>query len=105
MARTNRAIGFDLSSRRPSEYRRLQHIFTVVSLAWGILLIVIIAPEIVGATVGFGYMVLGAQQTFRTERVFAIFVIGIIGFVTNLEFRCFATGYFPGNRETGNLNL
>ena len=62
--------------------------FTGVRLAWGISLIVIIAAEMVGATEGIGYMVLEAQQTFRTERVFAgIFVIGLIGFATNLGFR------------------
>jgi ABC-type nitrate/sulfonate/bicarbonate transport system permease component len=66
----------------------LPHIFTGVRLAWGISLIVIIAAEMVGATAGLGYMVLEAQQTFRTERVFAgIFVIGLIGFATDLGFR------------------
>jgi len=49
-------------------------------MGWAISLIVIIAAEMVGATVRLGYMVLEAQQTFRTERVFAgIFVIGLIG--------------------------
>ena len=47
----------------------LPHIFTGVRLAWGISLIVIIAAEMIGATVGMGYMILEAQQTFRTERV------------------------------------
>ena len=44
----------------------LPYIFTGVRLAWGISLIVIIAADMVGATVGIGYMVLEAQQTFRT---------------------------------------
>jgi len=39
-----------------------------IRLAWGISLIVIIAAEMVGATIGIGYMVLESQQTFRTER-------------------------------------
>jgi sulfonate transport system permease protein len=38
----------------------LPHIFTGLRLAWGISLIVIIAAEMVGATVGLGYMVLEA---------------------------------------------
>ena len=51
-------------------------------------MIVIIAAEMIGATVGMGYMILEAQQTFRTERVFAgIFVIRAIGFATDLGFR------------------
>ena len=51
-------------------------------------MIVIIAAEMIGATVGMGYMILEAQQTFRTEHVFAgIFVIGAIGFATDLGFR------------------
>jgi ABC-type nitrate/sulfonate/bicarbonate transport system permease component len=76
-------------------------IFTGVRLAWGISLIVIIAAEMVGATVGIGYMVLEAQQTFRTERVFAsIFVIGVIGFATDLGFRRLRRWLLPWYRET-----
>ncbi|MBV8936842.1 MAG: ABC transporter permease [Alphaproteobacteria bacterium] len=79
----------------------LPHIFTGIRLAWGISLIVIIAAEMVGATVGMGYMVLEAQQTFRTERVFAgIFVIGAIGFVTDLGFRRLRRWLLPWYRET-----
>ena len=79
----------------------LPHIFTGVRLAWGISLIVIIAAEMVGATVGMGYMVLEAQQTFRTERVFAgIFVIGVIGFATDLGFRRLRQWLLPWYRET-----
>jgi ABC-type nitrate/sulfonate/bicarbonate transport system permease component len=79
----------------------LPHIFTGVRLAWGISLIVIIAAEMVGATVGLGYMVLEAQQTFRTERVFAgIFVIGLIGFATDLGFRRLRWFLLPWYRES-----
>ena len=79
----------------------LPYIFTGVRLAWGISLIVIIAAEMVGATVGMGYMVLEAQQTFRTERVFAgIFVIGAIGFATDLGFRRLRRWLLPWYRET-----
>ena len=81
----------------------LPYIFTGVRLAWGISLIVIIAAEMVGATVGMGYMVLEAQQTFRTERVFAgIFVIGVIGFATDLGFRRLRQWLLPWYRETEN---
>jgi len=66
----------------------LPQIFTGLRLAWGISLIVIIAAEMVGASSGIGYLVLEAQQTFRSERVFAgIIVIGLFGFVTDLGFR------------------
>ncbi len=79
----------------------LPHIFTGVRLAWGISLIVIIAAEMVGATAGLGYMVLEAQQTFRTERVFAgIFVIGLIGFATDLGFRRLRWFLLPWYRES-----
>src|SRR5215471_5668933 len=79
----------------------LPYIFTGVRLAWGISLIVIIAAEMVGATVGMGYMVLEAQQTFRTERVFSgIFVIGVIGFGTDLGFRRLRRWLLPWYRET-----
>ena len=79
----------------------LPHIFTGVRLAWGISLIVIIAAEMVGATVGMGYMVLEAQQTFRTERVFGgVFVIGLIGFATDLGFRRLRRWLLPWYRET-----
>jgi ABC-type nitrate/sulfonate/bicarbonate transport system permease component len=79
----------------------LPHIFTGVRLAWGISLIVIIAAEMIGSTEGVGYMVLEAQQTFRTERVFAgIFVIGLIGFATDLGFRRLRRVLIPWYRET-----
>jgi ABC-type nitrate/sulfonate/bicarbonate transport system permease component len=79
----------------------LPQIFTGVRLAWGISLIVIIAAEMVGATVGIGYMVLEAQQTFRTERVFAgIIVIGLLGFLTDLGFRRLRKILLPWYRET-----
>jgi ABC-type nitrate/sulfonate/bicarbonate transport system permease component len=79
----------------------LPHIFTGVRLAWGISLIVIIAAEMIGATVGIGYMILEAPQTFRTERVLAgIFVIGAIGFTTDLGFRRLRRWVLPWYRET-----
>lgn len=79
----------------------LPHIFTGIRLAWGISLIVIIAAEMIGATVGMGYMILEAQQTFRTERVLAgIFVIGIIGFATDLGFRRLRQWLLAWYRET-----
>lgn len=79
----------------------LPHIFTGVRLAWGISLIVIIAAEMIGATVGMGYMILEAQQTFRTERVLAgIFVIGVVGFTTDLGFRRLRRWLLPWYRET-----
>jgi ABC-type nitrate/sulfonate/bicarbonate transport system permease component len=57
----------------------------------------------VGSTEGIGYMVLEAQQTFRTERVFAgIFVIGLIGFATDLGFRHLRRVLMPWYRETEN---
>jgi ABC-type nitrate/sulfonate/bicarbonate transport system permease component len=79
----------------------LPHVFTGVRLAWGISLIVIIAAEMIGATVGIGYMILEAQQTFRTERVLAgIFAIGVIGFATDLGFRRVRRWLLPWYRET-----
>ncbi len=79
----------------------LPQIFTGLRLAWGIALIVIIAAEMIGATRGIGYMVLEAQQTFRVERVFAgIFVIGVLGFLTDLGFRRLQRLLLPWYRET-----
>ena len=79
----------------------LPYIFTGVRLACSISLIVIIAVEMIGATVGMGYMVLEAQQTFRTERVFAgMFVVGAIGFATDLGFRRLRRWLLPCCRET-----
>jgi NitT/TauT family transport system permease protein len=55
----------------------------------------------IGATVGIGYMILEAQQTFRTERVLAgIFAIGVIGFATDLGFRRVRRWLLPWYRET-----
>lgn len=69
----------------------LPQIFTGLRLAWGISLIVIIAAEMVGtanSSSGIGALVLDAQQTFRSERVFGgIMVIGLFGFLSDLGFR------------------
>ena len=79
----------------------LPQIFTGIRLAWGISLIVVIAAEMVGATVGIGYMLIEAQQTFRTERVFAgIIVIGLVGFLTDLGFRCLRRSLLPWYGDT-----
>lgn len=79
----------------------LPHIFTGIRMAWGISLIVIIAAEMVGASAGIGYMVLEAQQTFRTERLFAaIIVIGVIGLATDMGFRALRRVCLPWYRET-----
>jgi ABC-type nitrate/sulfonate/bicarbonate transport system permease component len=81
----------------------LPHIFTGLRLSWGISLIVIIAAEMIGATKGMGYMILEAQQTFRTERVFAgIFVIGALGYTTDLGFRRLREWLLPWYQETEN---
>ncbi|CAM5372646.1 ABC transporter permease [Eoetvoesiella caeni] len=74
----------------------LPQMFTGIRLAWGIALIVIIAAEMIGAVRGIGYMVLEAQQTLRVERVFAgVFVIGLLGFVTDLGFRAMQRNMLP----------
>ena len=78
----------------------LLYIFTGVRLAWSISLIVIIAAEMIGATVGMGYMVLEAQQTFRTERVFAgIFVIGLSALQPISAFAACAVGSSLGTER------
>jgi ABC-type nitrate/sulfonate/bicarbonate transport system permease component len=57
----------------------------------------------IGATVGMGYMILEAQQTFRTERVLAgIFVIGAIGYTTDLGFRRLRKRLLPWYQEMEN---
>lgn len=78
----------------------LPHIFTGIRLAWGISWIVIVAAEMVGASAGIGYMVLEAQQTFRTERLFAgIIVIAAIGLLTDVGFRALQRLCLPWYRE------
>jgi ABC-type nitrate/sulfonate/bicarbonate transport system permease component len=78
----------------------LPHIFTGIRLAWGISWIVIVAAEMVGASAGIGYMVLEAQQTFRTERLFAgIIVIAAIGLLTDVGFRALQRLCLPWHRE------
>lgn len=78
----------------------LPTILTGVRISWGIALIVIIASEMVGAINGLGFMVLDAQQTFKVERVFSgIFVIGVIGFVTDRLLRWVRSVVTPWHAE------
>ncbi len=47
-------------------------------------LILLIVTEMIGARSGLGFMIIDAEYTFKTERMFAgIFTIGLIGFFLN----------------------
>lgn len=78
----------------------LPHIFTGVRIAWGIALIVIIATEMIGATAGIGFMILDAQQTFKTDRVFSgIFVIATFGLLTDIGLRMLRRRFLAWHSE------
>ena len=75
-------------------------ILTGVRISWGIALIVIIASEMVGAVNGIGFMVLDAQQTFRTERLFSgIAIIAAIGYGTDRALRWLRRSLVPWHQE------
>ncbi|MBN9427358.1 MAG: ABC transporter permease [Burkholderiales bacterium] len=73
---------------------------TGVRISWGIALIVIIASEMVGAVNGLGFMVLDAQQTFQTERLFSgIIVIALLGYGTDQGLRWLRKRLVPWHQE------
>ena len=62
----------------------------------------IIGAEMVAASTGLGHMILFAQQMSRTDKVIVgIFVIGIVGIVTDRIFGAIIKKIFKGNGEHG----
>ena len=59
-------------------------IMTGLRLGIAVALILLIVTEMIGARSGLGFMIIDAEYTFKTERMFAgIFTIGFIGFFLN----------------------
>lgn len=62
----------------------------------------IIGAEMVAASTGLGHMILFAQQMSRTDKVIVgIFVIGIVGFITDRIFGIMIKKLFKGTGENG----
>lgn len=62
----------------------------------------IIGAEMIAASTGLGHMVLFAQEMSRTDKVIVgIFVIGIVGLVTDKLFGLMIRKLFKGNGENG----
>lgn len=62
----------------------------------------IIGAEMVAASTGLGHMILFAQQMSRTDKVIVgIFVIGIVGFITDRIFGIVIKKLFKGTGENG----
>jgi NitT/TauT family transport system permease protein len=68
--------------RRVVFYHSLPMVMTGARISFAVGMIVIIAAEMVAADAGLGYMILTAQQTFRTPELYAgITTIAVIGFL------------------------
>jgi ABC-type nitrate/sulfonate/bicarbonate transport system permease component len=62
----------------------LPFIMTGLRLGIAVALILLIITEMIGARSGLGFMIIDAEYTFKTERMFVgIFTIGVIGFLLN----------------------
>ena len=62
----------------------------------------IIGAEMVAASTGLGHLILFAQQTSRTDKVIVgIFVIGTVGYVTDLLFGLCLRHFLKGRAEGG----
>lgn len=62
----------------------------------------IIGAEMVAASTGLGHMILFAQQMSRTDKVIVgIFVIGIVGYLTDLVFGFVISKVLKGTYENG----
>ncbi|MBU2560573.1 ABC transporter permease, partial [archaeon] len=59
-------------------------IMTGLRISMAVALILLIVTEMIGARSGLGFMIIDAQYTFKTDRMFAgILTIGVIGFLLN----------------------
>ena len=62
----------------------------------------IIGAEMIAASSGIGHMILFAQEMSRTDKVIVgIFVVGIVGLVTDKLFGILLKKLFKGNGENG----
>ena len=62
----------------------------------------IIGAEMIAASSGIGHMILLAQEMSRTDKVIVgIFVIGIVGLITDKLFGIALRKLFKGNGEYG----
>jgi NitT/TauT family transport system permease protein len=56
----------------------------------------VIVAELVGANSGIGYMIMDSQRFLDTgQMIFGIFIIGVIGLITDFAFRGANLGMFP----------
>jgi len=56
----------------------------------------VIVAELVGADSGIGHMIMDSQRFLDTgQMIFGIFVIGVIGLITDFAFRALNQGLFP----------
>lgn len=59
-------------------------IMTGLRISVAVALILLIVTEMIGARSGLGFMIIDAEYTFKTERMYAgILTIGVIGFLLN----------------------
>ena len=82
-------------------FNSLPLIMTGARISFAVGMIVIIASEMVAADKGLGYMILTAQQTFRTTELYVgIVTIAMIGFVGDRLLRWLRTKLCPWYIET-----
>lgn len=68
----------------------------IVGWAWGFL----ICAELVASNSGLGYRILSSQRFFKTETIFgSIFIIGLLGLITDLLFAFLIKVLFPWEEE------
>ncbi len=71
-------------------------IFEALRLVLGWAWTYVIVAELVGASRGIGHMIIDAQRFLDTgQMIFGIFVIGLIGLITDLAFRAVNARLFP----------
>jgi NitT/TauT family transport system permease protein len=64
----------------------------------------LIVAEIVGSTVGLGYMIMQANRFLNTEKIFVgIIVIGLLGMISDVIFKLIYRKLFPWLHEGGSI--
>lgn len=76
--------------------RMMRSLRMIVGWAWGFL----ICAELVASNSGLGYRILSSQRFFKTETIFgSIFIIGLLGLITDLLFAFLIKVLFPWEEE------
>lgn len=104
-------VSYTLGASRKAVFRKvilpasLPGIVDTLRITFGWAWTYLIVAEIVGSTVGLGYMIMQANRFLSTDKIFVgIITIGLLGMISDFGFKLLYRKMFPYLREGGTSN-